>query len=89
LPDNPSAWLFKVCKNKTLNRIKGIKRFSDLFIDKDVYPADPVISKLPLDDRQLILLFSSAHPGLSLKVQVVITLKYMVLKWKRLRKFSD
>ena len=78
LPDNPAAWLFRVCKNKALNKIKESKKFSNLFIDEAIHPKDPVLSKLPLDDQQLILLFACAHPDLSPKVQVVITLKYVV-----------
>jgi RNA polymerase sigma factor (sigma-70 family) len=78
LPDHPAAWLFRVCKNKALNKIKESKKFSRLFIDEATYPNDPVLSKLPLDDQQLILLFACAHPDLSPKVQVVITLKYVV-----------
>ncbi len=78
LPDNPAAWLFRVCKNKALNKIKTSKRFSGLFMNEAIRPDDPVISKFPLDDQQLILLFACAHPDLSPKVQVVITLKYVV-----------
>ncbi len=78
LPDNPAGWLFQVCKNKALNNIKESKKFSKLIIDEVIHQNDPVLSKLPLDDQQLILLFSCAHPDLSPKVQVVITLKYVV-----------
>jgi RNA polymerase sigma factor (sigma-70 family) len=78
LPNNPSAWLFRVCKNKALNKIKDSKRFSHLFMDQTIYPDDPILSKFPLEDQQLILLFACAHPDLSPKVQVVITLKYVV-----------
>jgi RNA polymerase sigma factor (sigma-70 family) len=78
LPDNPSAWLFRVCKNKALNKIKESKKFSNLFSDEVIQPGDPALSKFPLDDQQLILLFACAHPDLSPKVQVVITLKYVV-----------
>jgi RNA polymerase sigma factor (sigma-70 family) len=78
LPVNSAAWLFRVCKNKALNKIKDSKRFSNLFMEEAVNPGDPEISKLPLDDQQLILLFACAHPDLSPKVQVVITLKYVV-----------
>ena len=78
LPVNAASWLFRVCKNKALNKIKESKKFSNLFIDEAINPGDPVISKLPLDDQQLILLFACAHPDLSPKVQVVITLKYVV-----------
>src|SRR5450755_1930666 len=78
LPAYPAAWLFRVCKNKALNKIKESKRFSKLFIDEAIHPSDPTLSKFPLDDQQLILLFACAHPDLSPKVQVVITLKYVV-----------
>src|SRR5450755_1304651 len=78
LPVNSAAWLFRVCKNKALNKIKESKRFSKLFIDEAIHPSDPTLSKFPLDDHQLILLFACAHPDLSLKVQVVITLKYVI-----------
>jgi RNA polymerase sigma factor (sigma-70 family) len=78
LPANAVAWLFRVCKNKALNKIKESKRFSKLFVDEAVHPGDPTLSKFPLDDQQLILLFACAHPDLSPKVQVVITLKYVV-----------
>ncbi len=78
LPVNPAAWLFRVCKNKALNKIKESKKFSNLFMDEEVHPVDPALSKFPLDDQQLILLFACAHPDLSPKIQVVITLKYVV-----------
>jgi len=78
LPVNPAAWLFRVCKNKALNKIKESKRFNNLFIDEAIHPDDPVLSKLPINDQQLILLFACAHPDLSPKIQVVITLKYVV-----------
>jgi len=78
LPVNPEAWLFRVCKNKALNKIKKSQRFSNLFKDEAIHPDDPFLSKFPLDDQPLILLFACAHPDLPPKVQVVITLKYVV-----------
>ena len=77
-PDNPPAWLFRVCRNKALNKIKESKRFSQLFTEETTQPPDPTLSKFPIEDSQLILLFACAHPDLSPKVQVVITLKYVV-----------
>ncbi len=78
LPANPTAWLFRVCKNKALNKIKESKRFHHLFVEGSVQPKDPSLSAYPFNDQQLILLFACAHPDLSPKVQVVITLKYVV-----------
>jgi RNA polymerase sigma factor (sigma-70 family) len=78
VPANPPAWIFRVCKNKALNKIKESKRFSGNFAESSSQPSDPLLSKYPIDDVQLILLFSCAHPDLSPKVQVVITLKYVI-----------
>jgi RNA polymerase sigma factor (sigma-70 family) len=78
VPENPAAWMFRVCKNKALNKIKDSKRFSNLFTEETIHPGDPTLSKFPIDDSQLILLFACAHPDLPPKVQVVITLKYVV-----------
>src|ERR1700689_2242533 len=51
LPDNPAAWLFRVCKNKALNKIKESKKFGALFVEQNIYPGDPSLSKFPLDDQ--------------------------------------
>jgi RNA polymerase sigma factor (sigma-70 family) len=78
LPVNPEAWLFKVSRNRALNKIKETKRFSNKMTEVGVSPEDVVVHDTPLDDQQLILLFACAHPDLAPKVQVVITLKYVV-----------
>jgi RNA polymerase sigma factor (sigma-70 family) len=78
LPVNPEAWLFKVSRNRALNKIKETKRFSSKMTEVSVGPEDVVVHDTPLDDQQLILLFACAHPDLAPKVQVVITLKYVV-----------
>jgi RNA polymerase sigma factor (sigma-70 family) len=78
LPVNPEAWLFKVSRNRALNKIKETKRFSKKMTEVSVGPEDVVVHDTPLDDQQLILLFACAHPDLAPKVQVVITLKYVV-----------
>jgi RNA polymerase sigma factor (sigma-70 family) len=78
LPVNPEAWLFKVSRNRALNKIKETKRFSNKMTEVSVGPEDVVVHDTPLDDQQLILLFACAHPDLAPKVQVVITLKYVV-----------
>lgn len=85
LPSNPAGWIFTVCKNKALNKIKEGKRFRNLFQeettpahDPATPPRDPAVQPSAFDDYQLRLLFACAHPHLSPKVQVVITLKYVV-----------
>jgi RNA polymerase sigma factor (sigma-70 family) len=78
IPDNPAGWIFRVCRNKALNKIKAGKRFATLFQEEATPPGDAAIPRRPFDDYQLRLLFACAHPHLSPKVQVVITLKYVV-----------
>jgi RNA polymerase sigma-70 factor (ECF subfamily) len=78
MPVNPEAWLFKVSRNRALNKIKETKRFSNKMTELSVGPEEVVVHDTPLDDQQLILLFACAHPDLAPKVQVVITLKYVV-----------
>lgn len=78
MPSNPAGWIFTVCRNKALNKIKESKRFRTLFQEEATSPGDPSISAKAFDDYQLRLLFACAHPDLSPKVQVVITLKYVI-----------
>jgi len=78
IPANPAGWIFTVCKNKALNKIKEGKRFRNLFQEEAALPRDPSIQPKVFDDTQLRLLFACAHPHLSPKVQVVITLKYVI-----------
>ncbi len=78
IPSNPAGWIFTVCRNKALNKIKEGKRFRTLFEDEDFNSGETKIRESVINDPQLKLLFACAHPDLSPKVQVVITLKYVV-----------
>ena len=78
IPDNPAGWIYNVCRNKALNKIKRDKRFKSQLENNDIISEEPDISEFVFDDQQLKLLFACAHPRLSPKVQVVITLKYVI-----------
>lgn len=78
IPNNPAGWIFTVCRNKALNKLKESKKFRTLFENEDFYSGETKISESAFDDQQLRMLFACAHPDLSPKVQVVITLKYVV-----------
>jgi RNA polymerase sigma factor (sigma-70 family) len=78
IPANPTGWLFKVCRNKALNKIKKDRRLEALSEKTDEGSAEIRFNESALDDQQLRLLFACAHPDLSPKSQVVITLKYVV-----------
>lgn len=78
IPTNAEAWLFKVCRNKAINKIKATKKSLPVSetITADIH--DVVFPECLIKDQQLRLLFACAHPGLAPKAQVVITLKYII-----------
>lgn len=87
LPDNPAGWLFRVCRNKALNKIREAKKFGSKrgqeanregVAETGVGPDEVVMEAAVLEDEQLILLFACAHPDLAPKIQVAISLKYVV-----------
>src|SRR5678809_507861 len=74
IPANAEGWLFEVCRNKAINKLKESKRkLPDEIKSPGVH--ETVFSEPLIKDRQLKLLFACAHPDLSPKAQVVITLK--------------
>src|SRR5262249_7573991 len=67
-------------RNNALNLLKRNRSFRNPFgedkaIDEAAEPDEP--DEDPFDDGKLYLLFACAHPSLSSKMQVVITLKYV------------
>jgi RNA polymerase sigma factor (sigma-70 family) len=78
LPSNPAGWIFTVGRNRVINKIKKEKKHRFLYENEDFNGPAPEFPESFFDDQQLKLLFACAHPDLSPKVQVVITLKYVV-----------
>jgi len=83
-PDNPSAWLFKVAKNKALNIISHEKLRTRYASDvahflKSEWTAEPalehIFSEGQIQDDQLRMMFTSCHPSISADSQVALTLK--------------
>lgn len=78
IPSNPAGWIYRVCRNKALNKLKKNKRTEPLNESMQPASVEMRFSESVLDDHQLTLLFACAHPDLAPKVQVVITLKYVL-----------
>jgi RNA polymerase sigma factor (sigma-70 family) len=78
IPVNPAGWLYRVCRNKALNKIKRDQRTEPLSEKTEASFSDSEFSESILDDQQLKLLFACAHPDLSPKTQIAITLKYVL-----------
>jgi RNA polymerase sigma-70 factor (ECF subfamily) len=77
VPLNSVGWVYKVCKHKALNAIRKKKQVASLEQIENLQSVEVKFSESILDDYQLKLLFACAHPDLSPKIQVVITLKYV------------
>jgi RNA polymerase sigma factor (sigma-70 family) len=85
IPDNPQGWIYVVIRNRAINRLKADKK---MWVVEDASETGCPIAATSMeeirleeqvvDDEQLRLLFACAHPDLSPKVQVVITLKYVI-----------
>jgi RNA polymerase sigma factor (sigma-70 family) len=84
LPQNQSAWLFRVAKNKALNAVnreKYKRRYSSdvahyLRSEWTAEPAlDHLFSEQEMLDDQLRMMFTCCHPSISRDSQVALTLK--------------
>ncbi|HZZ75435.1 MAG TPA: sigma factor, partial [Puia sp.] len=60
IPTNSPGWLYKVCRNKALNRIKKDKRLEPLTEKHEQAIIENRFSESAIDDPQLKLLFACA-----------------------------
>lgn len=77
IPDNPAGWVYKVCRNNAINALKRKKSFRNPFEGDLAADGLPERDDGIFHDQKMQLLFACAHPRLSSKTQVVITLKYV------------
>jgi RNA polymerase sigma factor (sigma-70 family) len=84
IPANPTAWLFRVAKNKALNILNRKKYQQKYFSDvahflRSEWTAEPALHNLFSDeqvfDDQLRMMFTCCHPAISSDSQVALTLK--------------
>jgi len=84
IPDDPSAWLFTVAKNKALNIINREKNRRQSSSDvahflQSQWTADAaldhIFSEQEIVDDQLRMMFTCCHPSISSDSQVALTLK--------------
>ena len=82
MPDNPSAWLMKVAKNKALDLIRRQQNFRQYSTEIAVRlqqeaenTVDQFFCDSEISDSQLRLIFTCCHPALKEEDQVALTLK--------------
>lgn len=82
LPDNPSAWLMRVARNRAIDLVRRDVHFRDfapeltyLLNRRDDSPDEAPAFEQEIRDDELRMMFSCCHPELSTEVQVTLILK--------------
>ena len=82
IPDNPSAWLMRVARNRATDLVRRDTRFRDfspelihLLTLHQNQPAETPAFGKEIHDDQLRMMFSCCHPELSTDVQVTLILR--------------
>lgn len=82
VPDNPSAWLHRVARNRAIDLIRRDQSFQRIRTDL-AYEAEDLVMKEfsfyddTFTDSQLRMLFACCHPSISFDAQVTLCLKIL------------
>ncbi len=83
LPENPTAWLYHVAKNKAKNYLKRNSLFENK-IAADLKSAKPDtddleinLSEQNINDSQLQMMFAICHPSISTEAQIGLSLRIL------------
>lgn len=86
LPENPSAWLMRVAKNKAIDFLRRQKKFSEIssgyaYLLQSEYSLGHTVQNMFLEneiaDSQLRMIFACCHPAIPEESQIALTLKTM------------
>lgn len=78
VPPNPGAWLTTTARNKAWDRLRRDVRRDDKqrqAVTLHDQLSGPVVATGPIDDDRLRLVFTCAHPALSVQARVALTLR--------------
>jgi RNA polymerase sigma factor (sigma-70 family) len=81
LPENPSAWLYRVARNRAIDHLRREKKFREIspFLGYPLQPETPGDIEWFADDEirdsQLRMIFACCHPSIPTASQVALALK--------------
>lgn len=84
VPENPSAWLYRVAKNKAIDLLRRQKKFQEIstqysYLLQSEYTLSSTVNNFFLDDEiqdsQLRMMFACSHPSIPEESQIALTLK--------------
>lgn len=83
IPQNPTAWLYKVAKNKAKNLQQRDKLFDEK-ISVELKNSSSILQEMEIDlseknitDSQLQMLFAVCHPSISIEAQIGLSLRIL------------
>lgn len=83
LPENPTAWLYTVSKNKTKNYLKHNSVFEKKISSEIKYTTTKLeeieidLSNKNINDSQLAMMFTVCHPCISTEAQITLSLNIL------------
>ncbi len=77
LPDHPEAWLYRVCRNIALKKLRDEKGMESLEVLLNERSFIENFENNNTDDHQLRMLLACTHPNFSAKNQVIFALRYV------------
>ena len=84
IPDNPSAWLYRVAKNRAIDYLRREKKFRQIapqyaYLLQSEYSLSSTVTNLfaenEIEDSQLRMMFACCHSSIAEESQVAIVLK--------------
>lgn len=82
IPDNPSAWLMRVARNRALDLVRRDEQFRYFTPElvhilrlKEEQSEETAVFEREIKDDQLRMMFSCCHPELSIEAQITLILK--------------
>ena len=81
LPDNPSAWLYRVAKNKAIDFLRRNKAYQKIvpeynyLLQAKFQDSSEVFFEEEIQDSQLRMVFACCHPSIPVESQIALALK--------------